>query len=61
MHNAAKHPDAIQKSFVKSIGQDFFTPLFFICIINKKTLTKSQIHSAQQLPYMYLHLFVFKL
>ena len=43
MHNAANHPDAIQKSFVKSIGQDLVTPLFFIFIISTKqiTLTKS--------------------
>ena len=33
MHNAANQPDAIQKSFVKSIGQDVFTPFFFFFIL----------------------------
>ena len=41
MHNAANHPDAIQKSFVKSIGQDFFTFVFHF-IISKKHLGQNQ-------------------
>ena len=57
MHNAANHPDAIQKSCVKSIGQDFFTPLFFIFIISK-TNHLDQIQNSFITPIA-VHVFTF--